>query len=590
MALKKDVPMAMQIETYFGLFAKTLFTAMGASLAQSGGGQVTLDGVELHTTNILKLQSDGVESLVVVQTAQPMEFPFVLGLTPRDTTALTSLSQGKSTLQKLMEQAAATGLEPFNFITRQRNQMTGCRFKRNVTGQLSHHLNGELSYTMALARFGGEGIPPFAIRLLVTPRGRDLIEDRAMAAPAQRAFYSVLEGHYVCRPQGEPKTRIQKAGPAAPVEVADTGMRGQIFFTLNGGALASRMFQQPAVFTTLPQAADQLAQFFSAGGLEKGPPPDNGQAVVVRLWMNGQKELEAFVVFSLRVHQGLMTLSRSAAPTFVGDFFRVLFGEAAKVWGGVSGRPYTWHLAAVKTIPPGQLGAVAQRISGGGIAFRQQADMTDGRLEWRLVLPPATWNRLRGLAAGLGKTSGQTAGGQMAGGPEGDDGRLWAATGLNTPHPPWEKLVRLADDTQLRNLVRLLEQSGMKEPEMALVCRELEKSHPDLPRRWVAAMAVGMGERTQKYTLGPDESPLRRMALTGALLALLKSRRLPEGPMAAWVTLWGEFFFQRRQTWIARHLPLRHLTYGLDKNSLARLLHDQPTRRVAVMLCGADYR
>ncbi|MDH4225603.1 MAG: hypothetical protein OEW12_08155, partial [Deltaproteobacteria bacterium] len=116
------------------------------------------------------------------------------------------------------------------------------------------------------------------------------------------------------------------------------------------------------------------------------------------------------------------------------------------------------------------------------------------------------------------------------------------------------------------------------------------KSHPDLPRRWVAAMAVGMGERTQKYTLGPDESPLRRMALTGALLALLKGRRLPEGPLAAWVTLWGEFFFQRRQTWIARHLPLRHLTYGLDKDSLARLLHDQPTRRVAVMLCGADYR
>ena len=41
----------MDIETYFGFFAKSVFTAIAASVGSQSGKKVTLEGLELVTTN-----------------------------------------------------------------------------------------------------------------------------------------------------------------------------------------------------------------------------------------------------------------------------------------------------------------------------------------------------------------------------------------------------------------------------------------------------------------------------------------------------------------------------------------------------------
>ncbi|MCZ6730744.1 MAG: hypothetical protein O7C61_13650, partial [SAR324 cluster bacterium] len=256
----------MDIETYFGFFSKSVFTAMAGAIGSFTGKPVSLEEVSLATTNTIKLRWSEVDTVLIPVFATPVDVKFVLALTPRDTAGLNGLVQGRGSLQRLMEQAVSTAVEPFNFVNKSRNRLTGLRFSRNVTGLTAHHLDGQVAYTMAVGRFASGGGQDFSLRLLVTEQGRDLIEDRAIQPHTQRALFSINEGAYVPSPQWEPPP------PPADMEtgegLSESLMNAwiQFFFALNDGTVPAKLFKRPAA--QLTEVIDQEALERELGGEE----------------------------------------------------------------------------------------------------------------------------------------------------------------------------------------------------------------------------------------------------------------------------------------------------------------------------------
>src|SRR3972149_2741802 len=208
---------AMRSETYFGFFAESFFKAIQGSLTQQAVSRISYEGVDIGTTNSLKLRWSEIDTVILPERLIEEDIPWVIALSARDVQTLSELSQRGTSLQRLMEQAVSTAMEPFNLISKRRNRLSGLIFSRNVTGLTAAHLEGEVSYTMATGRFKLRSQSEFALRLLVTAKGRDRIEERATAGHTQRALFSIIEGAYVCSPQWEPP-------PPPPAEEAPTGL------------------------------------------------------------------------------------------------------------------------------------------------------------------------------------------------------------------------------------------------------------------------------------------------------------------------------------------------------------------------------
>ena len=171
----------MKIETYFGFFAQAVMTAVGTSLTDLTRTACNLEHLAIATTNTLKLRWSDVETVLLPQFAAKAEVNFVLALTPHDVAGIERLATGRMPLHKLLEQVVSTAMEPFNFVGKRRNRLTGLQISRNVTGFTAHHLDGEINYTVATGHFSVPKASGFALRLLVTAAGRDMIEERVSA-------------------------------------------------------------------------------------------------------------------------------------------------------------------------------------------------------------------------------------------------------------------------------------------------------------------------------------------------------------------------------------------------------------------------
>ncbi len=557
----------MQIETYFGFFARSVFTALAASFSAQSGRNVVLERMALSTTNTLKLRWSAVDSVAVPALAEPGELPFVFAFTERDVEAITALAQGRTSLQRLMEQAVSTAVEPFNFISKTRNRLSELQFSRNVTGLTAHHLHGEVSYTMAEASMQVARGEDFGLRLLVTAQGRDLIEDRAGEQSVQRALFSINEGAYVCRPQWEP--------PPPPPELeqgpglSESHLNGwlQTFLALNDGALPTRVFQQPAAMQSRlvePEALRELAG-------------EDGPLTVVRMLLNDSKAQELFLIVPPACRQSLMSLSKSGEVKFLGDLFRVLIGEAAQLWAHFSEAPLRWRVVAVRAIPADAVDLIEQRVAQGGLVVRQTARLEGGTLSWMLALSPHTWHALMRITAqGMRRP--------VADPPQRQ--AVFSATGWGPGATPWHTLISFCTDRDLQELVRRLTQVGLGEPHLAAVSAALEGAQRD---RWLEAMPVMQRERSEAYQLGEGEAPRRQAEVAQALVALHRARHLPEGKLTHWVSLYSEMLWSHRQALIDRMLPLRHFIYGLDRSSLSRLLFDVKNELLVDVLCWAEF-
>ncbi|MCZ6472465.1 MAG: hypothetical protein O6934_03415 [SAR324 cluster bacterium] len=557
----------MDIETYFGFFSKSVFTAMAGAIGSFTGKPVSLEEVSLATTNTIKLRWSEVDTVLIPVFATPVDVKFVLALTPRDTAGLNGLVQGRGSLQRLMEQAVSTAVEPFNFIFKTRNKLTGLRFSRNVTGLTAHHLDGEVTYTMAVGRLGSGGGQPVFLRLLVTAQGRDTIEERASQANTQRALFSINEGAYIPSPQWEPP-------PPPPGAERSTGLSEslmnawiQTFFALNDGTVPSKVFKRPAA---------QLAQVIDAGALQELEGQQDG-ITVTRLLLNGEKAQEVIVLLPEQAERSLMGLSKSGQSKFLGDFFRVYYGEAAQLWARFSGAPMSWRVLGTGKIPASSLRAVTSRLEGGGLTVVQEARFDEGRVRWFLAITPHAWRCLLGLTAKAMGLEPQEPPDREA---------IFAATGWGEAGLPWQTLISFCSDQELMDLARQFAQAKFQESHMAAVAAGLDEGARE---RWLTALSVSLRERTQAYELDEGEGAQREIPLAEALIAFNRNRKLPPGKLSDWVSLYAEMVWAKRQNLIDRLLPLRHLVYGMDRNSLSRLLFDVKGDVLTDLICGAEF-
>ncbi len=558
---------AMGIDTYFGFFAESIFKAIQASITQQTLIPLSLEGVDLSATNTLKLRWSEVETVIIPELVIQGDIPFVFALTAKDAQALNGLAQARVSLQRMMEQAVSTAIEPFNFITKRRNRLTSLTFSHNVTGLTAAHLDGEVNYTMATARYRVREQSEFSLRLLVTAKGRDRIEDRTTAPHTQRALFSIIEGAYVCSPQWDPPPPPPGAEAASGLSELLTHAWMQSFFFLNDGQVAPRVFQQPAAFQTEQVEVAELDKL-----TEEEEP-----LTVVRLILNDKAELETFVVLRSAVDRELMRLSKSAQTKFIGDLFRVLFGEAAKHWEALTGQEMQWRVLATRRIFPHTIDAVTSRLEGGGLALRQWAGLDEGRLDWFLAIPPHTWHWLLHLTAKAMEFKVEET-------PDRD--AIFHATGWGSGSIPWRTIFGFFGDRDLQHLVRQLERVKLAPADMAAIGKAI--SHGDR-ERWLDAMSVGLRERTEEYRVAAGEGARRQVAITQTLIELNRADRLPEGRLTPWLALYAEYQWQRRQRMIDELLPLRHLVYGMDRASLGRLLYDESNRVVQEALCWAEF-
>ncbi|MEE8396397.1 MAG: hypothetical protein V3S29_10105 [bacterium] len=556
----------MDIETYFGFFSQSVFTAIASSLGSQTGAKVTLDELALGVTNALKLRTGQVETVLLPRFARAADLKFVLALTQADSAALAALAAGRFSRQKLMELAVASAMEPFNFIAKTRNALQGLQFSRNVTGLTAHHLDNEVAYSMATARLRVERGQDFSVRLLVTPAGRDLIEERTTQPNTQRALFSINEGAYLCRPQWEPP-------PPPPGAERGDGLSAvlmndwlQTFFALNDGQLPAKVFKQPAALYTRLVPAESLLQV--EGGADG--------VTAVRLLLNGEKELETIVLVPAAAEKSLLTLSKSGQPKFLGDFFRAFFGEAAELWGQFGGEPLRWRVQAVGRVPRDGMAMVTGRLKGGGLAMAQEVRLDEGRARWWLALSPHTWRYLLLLTARAM---------EMEAGEPPQRKAIFAATGWGGT-PPWSSLVGFCSDRDLQDLIRQLGQAGIREAALAAVSENLSEAARE---RWLAAMPVMLRERTEGYELEEGEAAAHQTSVAEALIVLNRARKIPEGKLSLWIKLDTEMRWGARQALIDKRLPLRHLVYGLDRSSLSRLLFDEKNDVLADLLCGAEF-
>lgn len=560
--------MPLQIDTYFGFFARSVFMAMASTLSSQTGRRVTLDGVALSATNMLKLRWNHVETVLVPRLAEPVDVPFVFALAPQDLAALQRLAAGRRSVQGLMEQAVGAAIEPFNFMTKSRNRLRGLLFSLNVTGLTASHLGGEVLYTQAAGTFRVEGGTPFTLRFLVAPQGRDRIEERATQQATQRALFTINSGAYVARPQWEPPP--PPPGAERGTGLNEEAMSGwlQSFLGRNDGAMANRLFLRPAGFQCMLAKGDTVR-------LMLGQQP----ITVVRLQLNGQAALELFVLLSAKVKGLLLQLSKSGQEKFLGDFFRVVFGESAQVWERFTDTPMRWSVLAVRDIPADALDAVEKRLAGGGFAARQVVRLDDGILEWAVAVPPHTWRfMLEATARGMGLGT--------QGAP--DRAAIHGATGWNNGRIPWPALLKYLDAREQNELARQLAQAHPQRPQAVLSA--LTQALPrEVQDAWLSAMPADLRDRTQVYKPEPGEGGRLLARLTETLLGLHRSARLGETRLSAWLALYAEQLWSRRQFLAERVLPLRHLVYGMDRASLSRLMVDAKDTLLVELLSWAEF-
>jgi hypothetical protein len=556
----------MKIDTYFGLFAQSVFAAMAGSLGAQTAKQVRVERVDLSATNTLKLRWSDVSTALIPRLAQAGDVPFVFALTAKDVAALTRLAGARCSLQTLLEQAVGSAVEPFNFMNKTRNKLAGLTFSPNVTGLTAHHLGGEVRYTMATGRFQGDGAP-FALRLLVSAPGRDRIEERAGQQTTQRALFTVTSGAYVCRPQWEPPPPPPGAerGPGLNPEALN-GWLGS-YFGRNDGEVVNRLFSRTAGLQCRVIQSPELRALL-------GTAP----VTVVRMQLNGQPALELFVLLAAATKRALMTLSKSGQERFLGDFFRVLFGESAQVWGRFGDSALQWSVAGVRDIPADALDAVESRLKGGGFLARQTARLDDGRLEWALAVTPHAWRALL-LPAGQGVGLAPADAPHRA--------AIYAACGWGLGRLPWPALIRSAAARDLGELARQIAQASPGAPEALAALTE--SLPPEARDPWLAPMPANLRERTLAQRLEPGAGERQLARLTDTLLALNRAGKLPEGKFSAWLALYGELLWARRQVLADTLLPLRHLVYGMDRGSLSRLMVDAKDAVLVDLLCWAEF-
>ena len=557
----------MKIDTYFGFFAEAVMHAITTSLTDLTGQAVNLDTVHLSNTNTIKLRFSDVETVMRPVLAAKVEVGFLFALNERDIQALTKLAEGRMPFHKMMEQVISTAAEPFNFITKRRNRLTGLEVSRNVTGFTAHHLDGEVSYTMATGTFlvrKGQG---FSLRILVTAAGRDLIEDRTIQPSTQRALFSINQGAYICRPQWEPPPPPPGLDQGASLSEVMMNAWLQTFFGLNDNPMGNRLFQQPAGLRCALGDEEPLI----AMAIKDGPP------TVVRMHLDGQKAMELFVVLPAKVASNMMQLSKSGEERFLGDIFRALYGESAKLWSEFAQTPAQWQLQVVRKIPIDAIEMVTKRLEGGGLMARQTAHLDEGFLEWMLAVPPHTWHWLMRLTAkGMAHRS------------EGLPNRqaIFQATGWGTGRVPWPRMFGFFSDPDLQNLVRALTQARIEAPGLKAIGDTLDAPFRE---RWIEATPMGMRDRIAGYEMAQGEAGRRLKEVAEALVPLNRAGKLPGTRFRLWVSLYTEFLFSRRDFLIDQLLPLRHMIYGLDRASLSRLLFDAKGETLSDMLSCAEF-
>ena len=556
----------MQIDTYFGFFAQSVLMALGTSISTLTAQAVNLERVAISTTNTIKLKFSDVETVLIPTLAEKGELPFVFGLSEHDVSGLIKVAGERISLQKMMEQAVSSAVEPFNFMAKRRNRLSSLQFSKNVTGLTAHHLNSQVRYTMATGHFTVPKGRGFAIRLLVTARGRDLIEERATQKSTQRALFSINEGAYLCHPQWEPPP--PPPGMERGGEISETMLSAwlQTFFGLNDGLMPNRLFNRPVGL--LSHVVNQEALTALA---EKGPP------TVVRLQINDVKALELLVVLPPQAADSLSKLSKSGQERFLGDLFRALYQDSAKLWERFGETPWTWRLVWLGKIPQTSMEAVTKRLEGGGIVLRQTARTEEGSLDWLLGVPAHTWHWLLRLTArGMILPDGESPNRQT----------IFKATGWGQHSLPWKQLLGQLKERDLQDLMRVLQQTRIGDPPLAAVAALLDDA---LRSRWLEAMPVMQRERAQRYELAEGEGGRHLIALTRTLIPLNRAGKLPSGRLADWVSLYAEFFWSFRQHLLEKLLPLRHLIYGLDRGSLSRLLFDVKNDLLVDALCWAEF-
>ena len=556
----------MQIDTYFGFFAHSVMMAMGTTITSLTAEAVNLERVALSTTNTFKLHSSEVATVLIPALAEPGELPFVFALSEHDVAGLVKVAGERISLQKLMEQAVGSAVEPFNFMAKRRNRLRGVQFSKNVTGLTAHHLNGQVRYTMATGHFSVPKGRGFAIRLLVTARGRDLIEERATQKSTQRALFSINEGAYLCRPQWEPPPPppgLDRGG-----EVSETMLSAwlQTFFGLNDGLMPNRLFNRPVGLMSQVVAMEAFTAL-----AEKGAP------TVARLQINDVKALELLVVLPPQAADSLGNLSKSGQERFLGDLFRALFQDSAKLWERFGETPWTWRLLWVGKIPKDSMDAVTKRLEGGGLVLRQMARTEEGSLDWLLGVPPHTWAWLLRLTARAMMMPDNEAPNRQT---------VFKATGWSQHSLPWKRLLGQVKERGLQDLMRVLQQVRIGEPALAAVAAGLDDA---LRARWLEAMPVMLRERTQRYELAEGEAERHLTALTRALIPLNRAGKLPQGRLTDWISVYTEFFFSFRQHLLEKLLPPRHLIYGMDRGSLSRLMFDVKNDLLVDALCWAEF-
>ena len=351
--------------------------------------------------------------------------------------------------------------------------------------------------------------------------------------------------------------------------MSDVMMNGwlQTFFGLNDGLIPNRLFQRPVSLQCQLADAEQLRQMVESDG-----PP-----TVARLQLNDEKALELLVVLPAAVSASLMQLSRSGQERFLGDVFRALFGDSAKLWESFSQAPTRWRLQAVAKIPADSIDAVIKRLEGGGLVAKQVARMDEGYLEWMLAIPPHTWHWLMRLTAkGMAHPS------------EGLPNRqaIFRATGWGQGRIPWPKLIGFFSDRELQDLIRVLNQAHIEEAMLAAVADALDGPFAE---RWLEAMPIMLRERTAAHELAEGEAPRLHRGLARALIPLNRAGKLPPGRFSDWLSLYSEIYWSRCQYLIDSLLPLRHLAYGLDRSSLSRLLFDVKGVPLAQLLSVAEF-
>jgi hypothetical protein len=238
-----------------------------------------------------------------------------------------------------------------------------------------------------------------------------------------------------------------------------------------------------------------------------------------------------------------------------------------------------WSVLAVRDIPADSLDAVEKRLAGGGFAARQVVRLDDGMLEWAVAVPPHTWRfMLEATARGMGLST--------QGAP--DRAAVFAATGWNHGKIPWSNLLRHLGAREQNELARQLAQAHPKRPQAILSA--LTQALPlEAREAWLGAMPADLRDRTQAYKPEPGEGDRLLPQLTETLLRLYRASRLGETRLSAWLALYGEQLWVRRQFLAERVLPLRHLVYGMDRASLSRLMVDAKDGLLVELLSWAEF-